>query len=178
VNNENKHFCQGEGCQNTASVAGFCQLCFLDVEPTASLYFKEGLPYKKNQEQKKLRAKFRHQFKSFFSGSKSRKGEMERYVGCSLQFLHGWLTAQFNQGMSWDNYGAFWVVDHLEPLSIFDLSNEEQRKIAFHYTNLQPLTVHENSVKGPKEAYRINNTGSGYGKSYKLKHFKDPYEKG
>ena len=48
--------------------------------------------------------------------------------------------------MTWDNYGK-WHVDHIIPVSRFDLTDPEQQKICFHFTNLQPLWGGENIGK-------------------------------
>jgi hypothetical protein len=53
--------------------------------------------------------------------------------------------------MTWQNHGTHgWHIDHKKPLSLFDLSNEEQLRAACNYTNLQPLWAHDNLVKGNK----------------------------
>lgn len=53
--------------------------------------------------------------------------------------------------MSWDNYGrGGWHIDHIRPLLSFDLSDTEQAKQAFHYSNLQPMWQADNIRKGAK----------------------------
>lgn len=47
-----------------------------------------------------------------------------------------------------ENYGTVWVVDHIRPISSFDLSSKEQQSAAFHFTNCQPLSKDENARKG------------------------------
>lgn len=69
-------------------------------------------------------------------------------VGCNSATLRTWLESQFKPGMGWDNYGTVWVIDHKIPLASFDLDNAAHRKVACHYTNLQPLTKKENQQKG------------------------------
>ena len=50
--------------------------------------------------------------------------------------------------MSWENYGRKgWHIDHIRPLASFDLTDVEQRRIAFHHTNLQPLWASDNCGK-------------------------------
>jgi hypothetical protein len=61
-------------------------------------------------------------------------------LGCSLEEFKIYLENQFELGMTWDNHTNFgWHIDHIIPLHKLDLSNEEQFKIACHYTNLRPL---------------------------------------
>lgn len=61
-----------------------------------------------------------------------------KLVGCDILFLKGYLEAQFEQNMSWDNYGE-WHIDHILPCASFDLTLPEEQQKCFHYTNLQPL---------------------------------------
>ena len=80
-----------------------------------------------------------------------------KYVGCNSIELKKYIESKFQEGMSWDNYGNpngdhtnCWHIDHIRPISSFDLTNEEQVKICFHYTNLQPLWAEQNLSKGSK----------------------------
>lgn len=67
-------------------------------------------------------------------------------VGCSVVFLKGYLEAKFKPGMHWGLKGKIHI-DHIRPISSFDLTDIEQQKICFHYTNLQPLWWDENIRK-------------------------------
>ena len=69
-------------------------------------------------------------------------------IGCSPDTLRLCLEARFEPGMTWDNYGSAWHVDHIIPLAAYDLTDPEQQRQAFHYTNLQPMWAHENMAKG------------------------------
>ena len=78
------------------------------------------------------------------------------FLGCSVEEARKHIEAQFRPGMSWENHGQYgWHIDHIRPLSSFDLADLEQAKIAFHYTNLQPLWAEENLTKGKKLYYAI-----------------------
>jgi hypothetical protein len=77
-------------------------------------------------------------------------------LGCSIEELKQYLESQFKEGMSWDNYGINgWHIDHIVPCASFDLTNPEQQKTCFHYTNLQPLWAIDNIKKGCKLNYQI-----------------------
>jgi hypothetical protein len=71
-------------------------------------------------------------------------------LGCDNEFFMRWIDCRFYGKMSWNNYGTVWEIDHIIPLSQFNLSDENERKICGHWTNLQPLTVHDNRTKNNK----------------------------
>ena len=71
---------------------------------------------------------------------------MSQYLGCSLEELKQHLESKFEPGMTWDNYGE-WHIDHIKPLSSFDLTDVEQLMEACRYTNLQPLWAKDNLRK-------------------------------
>jgi len=70
-------------------------------------------------------------------------------LGCSIDFFKSYIEQQFQLGMSWNNYGE-WHLDHILPLSSFDLTNREQFLKACHYTNHQPLWAEDNFKKNNK----------------------------
>jgi hypothetical protein len=76
-----------------------------------------------------------------------RLGSAIRDLGCTVEELKLHIEAQFVDGMSWDTYGG-WHVDHIKPLSAFDLSQRDQIVLACHYSNLQPLWALDNLRKG------------------------------
>ena len=61
-------------------------------------------------------------------------------LGCSIEEFKKYLEKSFKPEMSWDNYGyRTWHTDHIKPCALFDLTDPEEQKKCFHYTNLQPL---------------------------------------
>ena len=72
-----------------------------------------------------------------------------RYLGISIPKYRIYLESKFLPEMSWGNYGPFgWHIDHIVPISAFDLADTAQRSRAFHYTNTQPLWAVDNWKKG------------------------------
>lgn len=70
-------------------------------------------------------------------------------VGCTPDELKTHLEKQFLPGMSWDNHGQ-WHIDHIRPISSFDLHNHAQQSQCFHFSNLQPLWAKDNLKKGSR----------------------------
>jgi len=67
-------------------------------------------------------------------------GSVVKNLGCTLDELKIHLENQFINGMTWENYGkGGWEIDHIKPVSLFDLTDRNQFLQACHYTNLQPL---------------------------------------
>jgi hypothetical protein len=78
-------------------------------------------------------------------------GSAVKNLGCSIKQLKDYLTARFQNGMTWDNYGKVgWHIDHIRPLSSFNLNNKKDFLQACHYSNLQPLWAKDNLSKGAK----------------------------
>lgn len=69
-------------------------------------------------------------------------------VGCSIEELKQHIAKQFTGDMSWEKRN--FVIDHIIPISYFDLTNPLHQEVCFHYTNLQPLTWEENAKKSDK----------------------------
>jgi hypothetical protein len=67
-------------------------------------------------------------------------------LGCSYKHAALHIESLFKRGMNWDNYGE-WEIDHVMPLSAFNLDDPKHYEMACHYTNLQPLWKSENRMK-------------------------------
>jgi len=81
-----------------------------------------------------------------------KSGSAVRDLGCSIECLKKYLESKFQLGMSWNNYGRNgWHIDHIKPVSSFDLTDKNQLKIACHYSNLQPLWAKDNLRKSNNE---------------------------
>ena len=70
-------------------------------------------------------------------------------LGCSTAVLREHLANNFQDGMTWENYGL-WHIDHILPCASFDLTKEAEQKKCFNFSNLQPLWAEDNLKKGDK----------------------------
>lgn len=64
-----------------------------------------------------------------------------KYLGCSIEEYSQYLESNFTPFMNWGNYGTYWEIDHIHPLS---------RGGSFHYTNTRPLEISKNRSKRDK----------------------------
>ena len=105
---------------------------------------------RKNDIQYKLKCILRKRLKTALSHN-FKKGSAVNDLGCTISELKIYLENKFQPGMTWENYGQFgWHIDHIKPLSSFDLTDRKQLLEACHYTNLQPLWWQDNLSKSDK----------------------------
>lgn len=115
---------------------------------------KEALKLRTNIQfrlSKRLRIRLYYYLKS------GKAGSAVRDLGCSLEELKSHLESLWELEMSWDNWSfKGWHIDHIKPLSSFDLTDREQFLEAVHFTNLQPLWARDNMSKGNKLTWKKN----------------------
>lgn len=100
-----------------------------------------------------------HSMSSAVRSSIKRKNgrSWESLVGYSLEQLMQHLERQFQRGMTWENYGRAWHIDHIIPrvhFSFTDASSPEFRA-CWALSNLQPLWAVENIRKHAKRAHLL-----------------------
>lgn len=80
----------------------------------------------------------------------------EKELGCTSEFLMTYLESKFykhpvtGESMTWDNRGKpanTWRINHIRPLSSFDLTDPVQREVAANWTNLEPVWHSEHMDK-------------------------------
>ena len=135
-----------------------------------SWYFKNKdlLLTKQRERNQKLRANKDPLFKITISlrsrlhkalknkGYKKCKHTME-LLGCSIEEARKHIEAQWLPGMSWYNHTLKgWHIDHIKPINTFDLTDPEQQKQCFHYSNLRPLWAADN-LSRPRNGSDLKN---------------------
>jgi len=80
----------------------------------------------------------------------SRKWEV--LAGYTINELCNHLEKQFTPEMSWDNWGDYWHIDHILPISKFNFEKPEDDdfKKCWSLKNLQPLRADINIRKQDK----------------------------
>lgn len=73
-----------------------------------------------------------------------------KYLPYTPQELREHLESQFDEKMTWHNYGTYWHLDHIKPHSLFKYKsmNDEAFKQCWALTNLRPLEAKQNMSDG------------------------------
>ncbi len=135
-------------------------------EANKELYNKRALEYQKRNREKvyarqnawvkkqrqtnpnfKIRQDIRRAMYRFIKGIQS-GGRILKFIGCTQEEYRAYMEERFKDGMTWETYGKTWTVDHIKPLTMFDLTNPEELAEAVYYENTQPLSISENVKKG------------------------------
>lgn len=119
--------------------------------------------YKKDWETKcrhetefKLKRNLRRRVHHALMGNSKSAHTME-LIGCTIEEFKLHIEAQFQEGMSWDNYSPEgWHIDHIIPCYAFDLTKPEHQRKCFHYSNQRPLWAVDNLTR-PRTVYDTTN---------------------
>lgn len=97
----------------------------------------------------KIKRKLRNHVSRVYRKSQTTKrGRTIEHLGCSIHEAKDHIEKQFRDGMNWMNHGLLWEIDHIIPMSHFNLKDQRQRLMVNHFTNLQPLLKSDNRKKG------------------------------
>ena len=76
----------------------------------------------------------------------TKRSSTKEILGIDIDLYRKWLEFQFTPEMNWSNI----EIDHVKPICMFDVSDEEQLKEAFSWKNTQALLKHDHHQKGVK----------------------------
>jgi len=77
--------------------------------------------------------------------------KFEDFAGYTTKDLRDHLERQFTKGMNWEKFRAGEIhIDHIVPLSSFNLHDPEDLRRAWEITNLRPLWARDNLEKSAK----------------------------
>jgi len=98
--------------------------------------------------QGRLNGTMRTSIRTCLKGSKNWR-KWESLVGYTVMDLRKHIEKQFKPGMSWENYGALWEIDHKIPKAVFNYENSDDIdfKRCWALKNLQPLECSINRRK-------------------------------
>jgi hypothetical protein len=84
-----------------------------------------------------------------YASLKNKNMKTIEYLGCTNNEYLKWILS-INKDYTLDNRGEEWHIDHVIPISKFDLDNDEEVKIAFNWRNTMPLSPKDNLSKNNK----------------------------
>lgn len=89
--------------------------------------------------------------KSIKRGSKAGR-HWENLVDYTIDELKAHLEKGFSLGMTWENHGVLWHIDHKIPIAAFNYETPDDIdfKRCWSLTNLRPLPARENMSKGAR----------------------------
>ena len=93
---------------------------------------------------------------------KVKSASSQKLIGCTWKYLKQWIESQMTDIMTFETIH----IDHMMPLSSFDLSKAEEQRKASHYTNLQPMLPSEYMSKGNNIIYDMRWNGQ----QWEIKH--------
>lgn len=80
----------------------------------------------------------------------------EQFVGYTAKDLRRHIERQFTKGMTWDKFCAGEIhIDHIVPLSSYDISNPDELKAAWALPNLRPLWASQNIRKSASRTHLL-----------------------
>lgn len=93
--------------------------------------------------QKRVNKRMARIFEKIFKGIEEKSSYIQ-LIGYTRKELRDHLEKLFRAGMSWNNYGTYWVIDHIIPRRLFDQRNKMEIALCWSLPNLQPLKRREN----------------------------------
>jgi hypothetical protein len=95
--------------------------------------------------QSNISRRIRYELNTLLKGKKVKR--TTKYLGCSIEELKVFLEKKFTNGITWENYGSIWHIDHIIPCSSWNFTSEFDSKCCWNYRNLQPMLASQNQIK-------------------------------
>jgi hypothetical protein len=115
-----------------------------EVKEHTTIYNRAYAPKRKaHDEDYRIRTNYKTRIHKLLSHNLERYND---WLGCTGEEVIVHIEGQFSRGMSWDNRGL-WEFDYIIPLVAFNLMRDEDRAVAFHWSNIQPLWHEDNQLK-------------------------------
>jgi len=117
----------------------------------------------KNDEQYRLSIAYRRQIREVITLNRDLTHISRALLGCTVECFKNWLEFNFIEDMKWNNYGMYWTMDHIIPVSSFNLSDFDEACKCFNWENVAPIKKRNNNTK-------FNNIDSQIMMYFKMRH--------
>lgn len=158
--NKEKSLAEFHLAKNKGNIRAACKSCLSSArkeyyQKNKEKIIKQTSEYKNNKIkndpvfklERRLRCRIYH---AFVKQNKKKEERTMKYIDCTKAFLKEWIEFQLDKGMTLENYGEYWHIDHVKPCASYDLSKEDEIRECFCWKNLRPLKGDENLSKSDK----------------------------
>jgi len=125
-----------------------CTVCS-EIKPENN--FRHNRLHCKNCERDDPLSKFKRSVRGriWYALGKSKSEHTIKYLGCTSPEYLQWIL-NYDERYTIENRGTLWHIDHVIPLSSFNLEDKEEQLVAFNWRNTMPLLAKENLSKNKK----------------------------
>ena len=72
------------------------------------------------------------------------------YFGLDIVNIRKWFEYQFENDLTWENFGDKWQFDHVIPVTYFDHDNEQDLRLCWNFTNIRVEPIQPDKKRGRK----------------------------
>ena len=101
-----------------------------------------------------LKKKFQISLRRFYSTNSPCK-EITKYVGINKNEFIQYINENLINGMTIENFGSVWSLDHIVPIDLFNLNDENELLIGYSYLNILPMFINDNRLKGASVHFSV-----------------------
>lgn len=118
-------------------------------------WFQDNKEYVRDKNRERTKTDARYKFitnqrrRISLALEKKQKRTIE-YLGCTSEEFFQWMSNQLTDEFTLDNHGDKWHIDHVIPISKFNLENEHEVSLGLNWRNTRPMSAHENLKKNNK----------------------------
>ena len=122
--------------------------------------------YWRGYQNKRLQTDVSYRLRNYFSREVRRAirkggGSVFKLLGYSMDELRQHLQSLFQPGMTWENYGTEWHIDHVIPPSWFEFESydDPEFRLCWSLQNLQPMWKDKNLEKSNRYVFHVQIDG-------------------
>jgi hypothetical protein len=92
--------------------------------------------------------------------------EILTFIGIDKQGFINHVNKYLLEGMTKENFGKIWGLDHIVPVDLFDINDEAEKKLCYNYQNIIPMFNNDNRVKGASVHFSLDKLETMYTNVY------------
>ena len=98
--------------------------------------------------------KYQIAMRRFYSTNTPSK-EIAKLLGIDKQGFIEHINRYLLEGMTIDNFGKIWSLDHIVPVELFDFENINDLELCYNFINIMPMFINDNRLKGASVHFSI-----------------------